>query len=145
MTKLLLPFFAVLVLTLSAPLLHADPASIQGYSPVAYFTENKPVKGSPDYASEHDGRTYYFQNAEEVAIFEADPAKYAPRFQICAYSLSTGAKREIDPTNFKVVGGSLLLFHRSDNADGLFAFENSGLSDEQLIERADAQYKLLEF
>jgi len=120
-------------------------ASIDGYSPVAYFTEGQAVMGDPAYASEYDGQTYYFQNAEEVEIFNAEPETYAPRFSTCAYSLTLGRTMPIDPTNFKIVGGHLLLFHRSDSVDALALFEGSKLTEEELLERADKEYQLLEF
>ncbi len=120
-------------------------ASIDGYSPVAYFTENQAVLGDPAYAAEHEGQTYYFQNEEEVEMFNADPDKYAPRYSTCAYSLALGQTAPLDPTNFKVVGGHLLLFHKSDSVDARALFESSELTEEELLERADREYQLLEF
>ena len=34
-----------------------DGAAIRGYDPVAYFTQSKPVKGSPAYQVAHKGST----------------------------------------------------------------------------------------
>ena len=137
---------ALIVLVSIAALSVANAApSIEGYSPVAYFTENQAIKGDPGYTAEHDGRTYYFQNPDEVEIFKADPEKYAPKFPICAYSLALGERMPIDPTNFQIVGGQLLLFHRSDDIDGLALFQESELTDSELLQRAEREYQLLGF
>ena len=37
--------------------------AIQGYDPVAYFTQNKPVKGSPSNQSVYQGAKFYFASA----------------------------------------------------------------------------------
>ncbi|MEM7217817.1 MAG: hypothetical protein AAF515_05590 [Pseudomonadota bacterium] len=121
------------------------PPAIGGYSPVSYFTVGKPQLGSPEFAVQHEGRTYYLTSAEQAEVFSADPARYAPAFPLCPYSLATGGRAQIDPTNFKVAGEHLLLFHRSTAGDGLAKFEASGLSDAELIESARGQLKLLKF
>lgn len=51
----------------------------------------------------------------------------------------------LKPLNFKIVGGYLLLFHKSETKDGLAGWEKSGLSHEELLERADKSFKLLGF
>ena len=51
----------------------------------------------------------------------------------------------LDPTNFKVIGDSLLLFHRSEEKDALLEWNSSELSEEELLRRADANLFLVEF
>lgn len=46
---------------------------IQGYCPVAYFF-GPPKKGSKDFASDYEGVTYLFANADVKALFDKDPA-----------------------------------------------------------------------
>lgn len=121
-----------------------EPA-IEGYSPVSYFTEQRAEKGRAEFSVDHAGRTYWLTSQEQVDIFNANPEKYRPRYDACPYSLALGKRTPLDPTNFKIVAGSLLLFHRSAENDGLRAFEASGLSEEELIRRADASYVLLKF
>ena len=119
--------------------------AIGGYSPVSYFTAGQPEVGSAEFAVEHDGNTYYLTSAEQVELFAQNPDKYRPRYEACPYSLTLGERKPLDPTNFQIVGGYLLLFHRSDMMDGLAAFKDSGLTDQELIERADKEYVLLRF
>ena len=43
--------------------------AIQGYDPVAYFKQNKAVKGNRDLAVVHQGITYYFSSAANKEAF----------------------------------------------------------------------------
>lgn len=54
--------------------------AIQGYDPVAYFTQNKPVKGSPSNQSVYQGAKFYFASAADKKEFDENPSKYAPAF-----------------------------------------------------------------
>ncbi len=90
--------------------LNSNGVAIQGYDPVAYFTENMPVKGSGVYVASHDGAVYWFSSAENQKAFKADPAKYVPAYGgFCAYGVAQGVKVPIDPTAFKIVDGQLYL------------------------------------
>lgn len=89
--------------------------AIQGYDPVAYFTESKAVKGDKNFAVAAEGVTYYFANAANKALFLKDWKKYEPQYGgWCAYAMgANGEKVEIDPETFKIVGGKLFLFYHS--------------------------------
>ena len=43
--------------------------AIDGYDPVAYFTEMKPVKGSPEFRSDYQGSTFSFISAAHRDAF----------------------------------------------------------------------------
>jgi len=119
--------------------------AIQGYSPVSYFEEGRAEMGLPEFTAVHDGRTYRFTDAEQEAKFEADPETYAPLFpNHCPYNLALGRKAKIDPTNFKIVGDDLLLFHRSEEMDGLEKW-NEADDEQELLRRAESNYTLFEF
>jgi YHS domain-containing protein len=84
--------------------------AIQGYDPVAYFTQNKPVQGNPKFLSRYQGATYYFASGEDKATFDANPTKYEPSFGgFCAYGVSRNKLVEIDVEAFQIVDGRLLL------------------------------------
>lgn len=84
--------------------------AIDGYDPVAYFTEMKPVKGSAEFRSDFQGSTFQFASAVHRDAFAADPAKYAPQYGgYCAYGMAKGYKATIDPAAFTVVGDKLYL------------------------------------
>jgi YHS domain-containing protein len=84
--------------------------AIDGYDPVAYFTEQKPVKGSAQFRSDFQGSTFQFASAVHRDIFAADPAKYAPQYGgFCAYGMAKGYKATIDPAAFTVLSDKLYL------------------------------------
>lgn len=86
--------------------------ALQGYDPVAYFTENKPVKGSTEFTAAYKGATYHFASAEHKAAFEKDPAKYEPQFGgFCGYAASINKLAPIQPEFFQVLNGRLVLQH----------------------------------
>lgn len=89
--------------------------AIQGYDPVAYFTQKKAVKGKKDLAVAAEGVTYYFSTLENKEIFKKDYKKYEPQYGgWCAYAMgATGEKVEVDPETFKIVAGKLFLFYHS--------------------------------
>jgi YHS domain-containing protein len=93
-------------------LLNLDKAgvAIQGYDPVAFFTDHKPVKGAAEFTSKHDGATYLFSSKEHKDLFDKEPAKYEPVFGgYCAYGVSHNKLAEIDVDAFQIVDGRLML------------------------------------
>jgi hypothetical protein len=59
---LTLALLALPVFAQTKSLLNLDKTGvgIQGYDPVAFFTDHKPVKGDPKYLVKHDGAIYLF-------------------------------------------------------------------------------------
>ncbi len=121
---------------------HGATPAIGGYSPVSYFTKNIAELGSPEFAVEHDGTVYYLASQEQVEIFAKNPNKYRPRHRSCPYSLAFGKILPLDPTNFKIVGDNLLLFHLSDDENGLQLWNDSKIGEDELMRRADAYANL---
>ena len=105
--SLVLPVFAQTKTLLN---LDKSGAAIQGYDPVAFFTDHKPVKGDQKFLVKHDGAIYFFASKEHKDAFKADPAKYEPVFGgYCAYGVSRNKLVEIDVDAFQIVDGKLLL------------------------------------
>jgi YHS domain-containing protein len=95
--------------------LDADQVALQGYDPVGFFTENRPVKGNQQFQSQYHGATYYFASAEHKAAFERDPAKYEPQFGgFCAYGASRGKAVPIKIEAWQIVNGRLLMQYDLD-------------------------------
>ena len=85
-------------------------AVLRGYDPVAYFKEDKPVKGSPSHKAEYKGSTFHFASKANREAFAANPAKYAPQYGgFCAFGTAAGYKAAIDPAAFTIVDGKLYL------------------------------------
>ncbi len=86
--------------------------AIQGYDPVAYFTENKAIEGKSTISYTSSGVTYRFASEANKKLFIADPKKYEPAYGgYCAYAMAFGDKVKIDPETFKVKDGRLFLFY----------------------------------
>lgn len=84
--------------------------AIDGYDPVAYFTEMKPVKGSPEFRADYQGSTFHFVSVAHRDAFTADAEKFVPQYGgYCAYGTAKGYKAKIDPVAFTVVGNKLYL------------------------------------
>lgn len=87
--------------------------AIKGYDPVAYFTQNKAVKGKKELAVSHQGILYYFSSEAHKEAFKTSPFKYEPEYGgWCAYAMGqNGEQVPIDPETFKIVNGKLYLFY----------------------------------
>ncbi len=84
--------------------------AIQGYDPVAYFTQSKPVKGSSAFTHQWMNSTWWFASAEDRDLFAKDPEKYAPQFGgYCAYGVSQNHTAPIDPEAWTVIDVKLYL------------------------------------
>lgn len=116
--KFLKSIFISLALLVSANALAADPIetgtfnnkAIYGYDTVAYFTQNKAVKGNKKISTQWRGADWFFSSAEHKAMFVADPEKYAPQYGgYCAYAMSDGRLVGIDEDAFTILDGKLYL------------------------------------
>ena len=84
--------------------------AVQGYDPVAFFTDNKPVKGDGKFLVKHGGAIYFFASKEHRDRFRENPAQYEPVFGgYCAFGVSRNKLVEIDVDAFQIVDGKLLL------------------------------------
>lgn len=101
------------------PKIFADPsAAINGYDPVAYFTDQKPVKGNPEFSYKWKDAKWIFSSQQHLELFEKDPEKYAPQYGgYCAYGCSKGKKATTDPNAWTIVDGKLYLNHSADVKD----------------------------
>lgn len=123
---------------------YAQNLAIEGYSPVSYFTKGIPERGNSAFSARHEGDVYYLTSETQRSLFIASPEKYLPKFgEYCPFSLKTGMRKAIDPTRFKVIGDSLLLFHYSDELDAKTEWDK-GNDSEQLF-KAGEEYVLFTF
>ena len=102
------PAFAFDENATSAVNVDASGLALRGYDPVAYFTVGRPTVGSPDFTATHEGATYRFASAGNLATFRADPAKYVPAYGgFCAMGASFERKFDGDPQLWRIVDGRL--------------------------------------
>ncbi|MHA1546556.1 MAG: YHS domain-containing (seleno)protein [Alphaproteobacteria bacterium] len=84
--------------------------AINGYDPVAYFTQEKPVAGTPAFTTSWKGATWRFSTSANQASFVKNPEKFAPQFGgYCAYAVSKGATAKTEPDAWTIVQGKLYL------------------------------------
>lgn len=84
--------------------------AIEGFDPVAYFEDGRPVQGSADHSVEWNGATWWFASAEHRDAFAAEPERYAPQYGgWCAYAVSEGSTARIDPEAWTIRDGKLYL------------------------------------
>ena len=92
--------------------------ALEGYCPVCYIAANKAAKGSKEYPYTHQGVTYWFVSDEVRQTFIANPEKYMPAYGgWCATGVALGQRLPVDPTNFKVVNGRIMLFLKNEKID----------------------------
>ncbi|MCI4645184.1 MAG: YHS domain-containing protein [Hyphomonadaceae bacterium] len=103
-----------------APTAHADKApvytglfnnlAVEGYDPVAYFTEGRPVRGERDYTTTYNGAEFRFSSLANLEAFKADPGKYAPQYGgYCAWAVSQGYTAKGDAQHWHIEDGKLYL------------------------------------
>ena len=133
MNKLLIGFYTASVIFLtffSTAVFANDPIetgifnnkAIYGYDTVAYFTQNKAVKGQDNITSEWKGAIWHFSTAEHKAKFDAEPEKYAPQYGgYCAYAMSRGRFVGIDEDAFTIHNNKLYLNYSKSVRDDWLA------------------------
>lgn len=146
MKQLTKVFYMLLVLTLiHASFTYAQNEKKQSketgkeqFCPIAYGAMDKAVKGDPKFSSTYKGKTYFLANAEAKKMFDADPAKYIPKYDgYCATAFAMGKKVESDPHIYSNYKNSTYLF---SNKMAKEAFDKN---PEAIIKNADKNLALL--
>jgi hypothetical protein len=111
-TALRLGLLTTFSLAVPLPCVAMDmPLAIQGYDPVAYFTDGKPTRGTRDFEVQWDEHVYRFASAQHRDLFKADPVRYAPQFgNYCAMALALGNIVKADPENWLISDNKLYVF-----------------------------------
>jgi YHS domain-containing protein len=114
--------------------------AIQGYDPVAYFKQNKAVKGKKELDATYEGVVYQFSSVANKDLFVKNPAPYEPQYGgWCAYAMgSSSEKVEINPETFKIIDGKLFLFYNAYFNNTLKSWNKDEVS---LKAKADANWK----
>ena len=74
-----------------------DGVAIDGFDPVAYFTEGRPRKGRAAFAHTHKGVVWRFASAANRDAFAQNPEAFTPAYNgFCAVAASEGAAAEVD-------------------------------------------------
>ena len=119
-------------------------AAIMGYDPVAYFSEARAVKGSPEFKHEFLGETWQFASAANRDAFAANPVAYAPQYggycsgEILYADVSSGITTNVDPKAWRIIDGRLYLFYDTGYAA---AFEENA---KEWVAKADGFWPTVE-
>lgn len=114
-------------------------AAVGGTDVVAYHTVGKPTAGSSSYMAEYQGVTWHFASAENKALFEADPAKYAPAYGgWCSAGASKGKKVPTKPELWAIVDGQLYLNSSPGAHNNLFLAKT-----EEVISKGESNWKVI--
>ena len=98
------PLFAASLVNVSG----ASHVAIDGYDPVAFFADAKPVNGAPNITATYQGATYFFATDEHKRLFEQNPGKYAPQYGgFCAYGAALGVLFPVDINTWQIRNGRL--------------------------------------
>jgi hypothetical protein len=90
--------------------------AIDGYDPVAFFTDGKPMPGSAEFELRHGGVIWRFRNSGNRAAFAARPDIYMPRYGgYDPVGVARGVAVAGRPNVWLIAGERLFLFY--DAAD----------------------------
>lgn len=101
----------------STDVLEGQQVAIEGFDPVAYFTQGEAVQGSPLIAYRWREAWWYFSRPANRRLFREDPLKYAPAYGgYCALCVSMTAKVETsgNPRHFFVHNERLYLLQTAE-------------------------------
>jgi len=116
--------------------------AIEGFDPVAYFTDAQAIRGVPDFEAAEAGAVWRFQNASNRDAFAAHPEVYGPQFGgYDPIDVARGIAYAGNPRFFVVTGQRLYLFAREESRDSFAADPARYLKD--AVERWPALQKTL--
>lgn len=83
---------------------------VEGYDLVAYFEEQKAVKGKRYLSAKFGGLDWHFSSSANMDKFVKSPGKYLPQYGgHCAYGVAQGYLVRGDPTAWSIREGKLYL------------------------------------
>lgn len=108
--------------------------AIDGYDPVAFFTEGRPAAGIDDYQLRYGGVVWRFANLGNRAAFAANPDVYMPQYGgYDPIGIARGIAVAGNPNVWLIVGEKLFLFYSDDRREKFAADPNrvTGSADRQ--------------
>ena len=104
--------------------------AIEGFDPVAYFADARPVAGLVEFEALDSGAVWRFRNASNRAAFLAYPDIYGPQFGgYDPVDLARGVTFGGNPRFFLVYAQRLFLFGREQSRDAFAADPSQFLTE----------------
>jgi hypothetical protein len=134
-----LPFAARAATTERVVVNRYSGLAIEGFDPVAYFANARPMVGLADFEVSESGAVWRFRNEGNRASFIAHPDVYGPQFGgYDPISLARGVTFAGNPRFWLISGERLYLFGREEHRDAFAA------DPEQFLRQASARWPQLE-
>lgn len=96
--------------------------AIDGYDPVAFYTDGKPVVGAADIELSYGGAVWRFANVGNRAAFAARPDVYMPKFGgYDPVGIGHGVAVAGNPSIWAITDGQLFLFYDRDRLEAFVA------------------------
>jgi hypothetical protein len=113
--------------------------AIEGFDPIAYFVDHRPLLGLPEYEAAEAGAVWRFRNEGNRASFVAHPEIYGPKFGgYDPTDVARGVTFAGNPRFWVISGERLYLF-------GLEASRDAFAADpERYLREANARWPRLE-
>jgi hypothetical protein len=113
--------------------------AIEGYDPVAYFVDARPIIGLPEFEASEAGAVWRFHNEGNRASFAAHPDIYGPQFGgYDPIDVARGVTYAGNPRFWLVSGERLYLFGREEHRDAFAA------DPARVLREANARWPKLE-
>lgn len=101
-------FFIQVVTAQSSEVFAPSGIAINGYDPVVFFTEGKPLKGNSQFICNWKNVQWNFVSQANLDSFKTAPEKFAPQFGgYCAYGTSQGHKAPTQADTWTIVNEKL--------------------------------------
>lgn len=106
------PFVAAAAITEQVVANWHNGLAIDGYDPVAFFTDGKPLTGSADFELRYGGVVWRFRNVGNRAAFADNPEIYMPQFGgYDPVGVAHGVAVSGNPNAWLITGQRLFLFY----------------------------------
>src|SRR5471032_2717514 len=121
-TPAFLPFAAQAATTERVIVNRYTGLAIEGFDPVAYFVDARPLVGLPEFEASEAGAVWRFRNEGNRASFVAHPDIYGPQFGgYDPVDVARGVTFAGNPRFWLISGERLYLFGREENRDAFAA------------------------
>ena len=102
-------FFLISIQTMASNKIFArNSVAISGYDTVAFFMEEKAIKGNSQFQTEWQGVNWFFSSQKNLEFFNESPEKYAPQFGgYCALGAAHFGAVPTNPKAFSIHEGKL--------------------------------------
>jgi hypothetical protein len=113
--------------------------AIEGFDPVAYFTDARPEIGVVEFEASEAGAVWRFRNEGNRAFFVAHPEIYAPQFGgYDPIDVARGVTVAGNPRFWAISGQRLYLFSREETRDAFAA------DPQRVLRKANLRWPKLE-